>query len=317
MRQPPQRWSSAPSRPALPYYGSKWRLSSWIRGFIPAHDVYCEPFGGSAAVLLRKRPARLEVYNDVDDQVVNFFRVLRDADERAQLLSLLELSPYAKAEFLEAHTTSADSSLERVERARRFFVRGWQGYGPGSASTDRSVGWARGTPGSLTDQVRSWLGAIPNLDAVAERLRTVQIEHDSAWRVLDRYDSPDTVFYVDPPYVASTLSAHKEYRHGLTDEDHRRLAETLESRSGMVILSGFDCPLYDELFGHWQRHEKEALTVGRSAAGRVKKTEVVWLNPAVVRRLAEAAELEAGGDLKRLVGRAARAGRRRSTGVLT
>lgn len=306
-----RRWSSAPPRPALPYYGSKWRLSSWIRGFIPdAHDVYCEPFGGSAGVLLRKPPARLDVYNDLDDQVVNFFRVLREGEARARLLEQLELTPYSKSEFEIAHHTSGDPSLDPIERARLLFVRGWQGYGPGSASTDRAVGWARGTPATLTDQVRSWLGAIPNLDFVAERFRTVQVEHDTAWSVLERYDSPETVFYVDPPYVASTLSAHKDYRHTFTEQDHRRLAEVLDSRSGMVILSGFDCALYQELFGHWERRDKQALTVGRTAAGRVHRTEVVWLNDAVVRRLAQQSEEEKRGgfDLQRALRRAVRAG---------
>lgn len=306
-----RRWLSAPPRPALPYYGSKWRLSTWIRDFIPdRHDVYCEPFGGSAGVLLRKPPARLDVYNDLDAQVVNFFRVLRDDTTRERLINLLQLSPYAKSDFEEACRTSADPSFDPVEQARLLFVRGWQGYGPGGASTDRAVGWARGTPSSLTDQVRSWLGAIPNLDFVAERMRTVQIEHDTAWSVMERYDSPETVFYVDPPYVRSTLSAGKGYRHDFADADHHRLAELLDSRQGMVILSGFDSPLYQELFGHWDRREKQALTVGRSAAGRVHRTEVVWLNAAVVRRLAQESEEEKRGgfDLQRALRRAVRAG---------
>lgn len=279
-----RRWNSAPPRPALPYYGSKWRLFPWIESFFPPHATYCEPFGGSAAILLRKEPVVLEVYNDVDAQVVNFFRVLREETQRARLIELLQLTPYSKVEFVTAHCTSADPALDAVERARRLFVRGWQGYGPGSASTDRAVGWARGRAAPLSDQVRSWLGAIPNLDRVAERLRTVQIEHDSAWAIFERYDSPDTLFYVDPPYVASTLSANKEYRSPFTDGDHRRLAEVLEQVQGMVVLSGFDCPLYNELFGAWERREKRALTVGRTAEGRAFRTEVLWLNRNLVER---------------------------------
>jgi DNA adenine methylase len=280
-----RRWKSAPPRPALPYYGSKFRLYSWIREFIPPHTLYCEPFGGSAGVLLRKEPAQIEVFNDLDAQVVNFFRVLRDQEARDELLALLELTPYSKAEYAIAHETSGDPALDAVERARRLFVRGWQGYGPGSASTDNRTGWARAVPPSFSRQVRSWLGAIPNLEAVAERLRSVQIEHDTAWSVLERYDSPETLFYVDPPYVESTLSANKPYRHGFVEADHRRLAELLETRQGMVLLSGFDCELYQELFGGWERREKRSLTVGQNAGGRVFRTEVLWLNGALTGKL--------------------------------
>jgi DNA adenine methylase len=271
-------WKSAPARPALPYYGSKFRLYSWIREFLAPHTLYCEPFGGSAAVLLRKEPARVEVFNDLDAQVVNFFRVLRDKERREELIALLQLTPYSKGEYVTAHETSGDPTLDGVERARRLFIRGWQGYGPGSASTDRKTGWARAVPPSFGEQVRSWLGAIPNLEQVAARLRNVQIEHDTAWSVLGRYDSAETLFYVDPPYVESTLSANKPYRHGFSETDHRRLAKLLDSCEGMVLLSGFDSPLYEELFGHWERHEKRALTVGRGANGRAFRTEVLWLN---------------------------------------
>lgn len=285
-----RRWTSPRTRPSLPYYGSKYRLFPWIREFLAPHELYCEPFGGSAAVLLRKEPAAIEVFNDVDDQVVNFFRVLRDEAARAELIELLQLTPYAKEEFETARSTSADVQAGPVEQARRLFVRGWQGFGSGGASTDRSVGWARAVPPSFSDQVGSWLRAIPNLEFVGARLRMVQIEHDTAWSILERYDSPSTLFYVDPPYVESTLTANKEYRHRFTEADHRRLAEVLDSRQGMVILSGFDCPLYEELFGHWERHERRALTVGRTQAGRSFRTEVIWLNRHVVHRRAEVAE---------------------------
>lgn len=272
-------------RPVLPYYGSKWRNYSWIRDFLPPHRLYCEPFGGAAGVLLRKPPAEIEVYNDLDGQVVNFFRVLRERETREQLLDLLDLTPYAKDEYQIAHASSDQVGLGSVERARRFFVRGWQGYGNGSASTDAAVGWARAVPPSFKSTVNSWLGAIPNLVHVAARFRMVQVEHESAWAVLNRYDSPETLFYVDPPYVESTLTANKPYRHGFIEADHRRLAEVLESRQGMVLLSGFACPLYDELFGTWARHEQRALTVGRTAAGAVHRTEVLWMNAAAVEGL--------------------------------
>lgn len=282
-----RRYRSAPPRPALPYYGSKWRLSSWVQSFFPPHELYVEPFGGSAAVLLRKEPARVEIYNDLDDQVVNLFRVLRGEATRSQLLELLELTPYAKQEFLACCENSDDLEEPAAERARRFFVRGWQGWGAAGASTDKPVGWGRTTPPALQSRVASWLSAVPNLKHVTERLRLVHIEHDSAWRIFDRYDSEETLFYVDPPYVESTLTANKDYRHGFTEADHRRLAEQLEGLQGMVVLSGFHCELYRELFGHWEHHEKKALTVGRTARGSTFRTEVLWLNRrAVERRLA-------------------------------
>jgi DNA adenine methylase len=272
-----QRWTR-PSRPALPYYGSKWRLSPWVAGYFGPHRAYVEACGGSAAVLLRKEPSPIEIYNDVDGQVLNYFRVLRDPVARDELVALLEATPYARAEYAECHRTSDDPDASPVERARRLFVRGWQGWGAGGASTNRNVSWGAPSLRSPAGSAPGFVGAVANLEAVGERLRRVHIEQMDARALVRRYDTPETLHYVDPPYVDSTLSASKPYRSGFTEADHRSLVATLNELTGQVVLSGFRCPLYDEILEGWERHERQALTGARGAT-RTWTTECVWLNP--------------------------------------
>ncbi len=249
-----------------------------MQSFFGPHSLYCETCAGGAGVLLRKAPSPVEILNDLDSQVVNFFRVLRDPEQRRELIALLELTPYAKEEFLEATATSGDQDASAVERARRLFVRGWQGFGAGNASTDRRVGWGRPTAASLRSEARSWLGGIANLEEVAERLRDVHIEQEDLVNLVQRYDSPRTLFYVDPPYVLSTISGSKPYRHNFTDEDHRRMVAKLDELDAQVVVSGFNSPLYDEILAHWRKEERRALTGARRDGERVTTTEVVWLN---------------------------------------
>lgn len=257
------------ARPPLRYFGGKWRLAPWLLSQFPPHDCYVEPFGGGASVLLRKAPAPFEVYNDRDGEIVNLFRVLRERPDA--LVRGLELTPWARAELRACYEPSDDP----VERARRSMVRSLQGWFGGTR--EKPQGWryqkthARGR--STMASWRRW----DHLLAAAERLRTVQIECDDAFAVIERFDTPATLFYLDPPYPRMTRGARwgkDGYVHEMTDTDHRRLADLARSVAGMVAISSYPSDLYDELYRGWTRIDRDALT---GAPKRV--TESLWLSP--------------------------------------
>jgi DNA adenine methylase len=269
----------APRRSALRFYGGKWRLAPWIVAHLPPHVCYVEPYGGAASVLLRKPPAPYEVYNDLDGEVVGFFRVLRERPD--DLLRAITLTPFARAEVNLA-CAPAPAGLDEVERARRVYVRAWQGR-HGLPARGR-MGWRfeRAATRSRTT-VEDWRDAA-HLVSVVTRLRRVQLECDDALRVIHRFDGPDTLYYIDPPYPAATRCARwarHAYAHELSETGHRRLADVLHSLRGMAVVSGYPCPLYRELYADWPATERPARTHGPRAA-----TEVLWLSPRAAARLA-------------------------------
>jgi DNA adenine methylase len=271
--------TGSPGRAALRYYGGKWRLAPWIVAHLPPHTCYVEPFGGAASVLLRKPPAPYEVYNDLDGDVVGFFRVLRERPD--DLLRAITLTPFARSE-VDAACAPAPPGADEVERARRVYVRSWQGR-HGLPARGR-MGWRFERDASRRrTAVEDWRD-VKHLVAAVARLRRVQLECDDALRVIARFDAPGTLYYVDAPYPAATRCARwarHAYAHELTDGDHRRLAEDLHALRGMAVVSGYPCPLYRELYAGWPAVARPARTHGPRAA-----TEVLWLSPRAAERLA-------------------------------
>lgn len=274
---------SEPSRPILRYFGGKWKLAAFINTFFPPHRAYTEAFGGGASVLFKKPKCAAEVYNDLDGEIVNLFRVVRDAG--AELLRAVELTPYARAEFDQSFS-AAESD---VEQARRTLVRSYMGFGgnltrPNRDQSPQRTGfrdYSKKDRGSIPAQDwRNWPAGLP---ALIDRLRGVVIENRDALDILTQHDAEDTLHYVDPPYVHATRGdtcggSIRGYRFEMTDEQHVALAARLRALAGMVVLSGYRCPLYDELFHDWTRIEKAA-----HADGARDRTEALWLNPALCR----------------------------------
>jgi DNA adenine methylase len=263
-----------PDRPALRYHGSKWILAKWIIGYFADHECYVEPYGGAAAVLLQKPRSYLEVYNDMAGDVVNFFRVLRDDPDR--IIHAISLTPYAKAEWELSYIDDPDP----IERARRFYIRAYQAIA--GATAQWNTGWRRQKIVSRQNGKRRMKPAAlsfmetDHLYQVANRFRGVQIECDSALVVIKRYDSPDTLFYLDPPYPSSTRGRWKgkAYVHEMSDDDHCDLARVIHAIAGMVLISGYRCDLYDNLYSGWRRVDKQARTNGGGSA-----IESLWLSP--------------------------------------
>lgn len=263
--------SKAPTRPILRYHGGKWRLAPWIIEHFPAHRVYVEPFGGSAAVLLRKPRVTTEVYNDADREVVNVFRVLRDPVRACTLRRLLALTPYARDEYEVLFEPTDDI----VEAARRFIARSFMGMN--SKGVFQKSGFdTRVNTDHFVSRLRSLVSAPDEVEAIASRFTHVVVENGDAGAVMRRFDRPQTLHYVDPPYLPETRSG-KVYRHDMTERDHRALAKVLNALSGMVVLSGYPSPLYDTLYRKWHRVEASARTDHQG-----ERTECLWINPAAI-----------------------------------
>ena len=268
--------SKTAMRPALRYYGGKWRTAPWILSHFPPHVCYVEPFGGAASVLIQKERSQIEVYNDLNSDVVSYFRVLREQPEA--LSRAVYLTPYAREEYDLA--TSGEEVADPVERARRFCVWSWQSQ---YFKLRSKSGWRVINNDSRSQSPAADWANMTHLNAIADRFRKVQIEHGPAIDVIKRYDSPETLFYVDPPYVLDTRVDRSAYVHEMSDSDHAALAEALHAAKGSVVLSGYRSDLYEALYSDWW----SADTTSRinSPNGAKLATETVWTNAEAQRRL--------------------------------
>lgn len=267
-----------PTRPPLRYHGGKWRVSDRIIELMPTHMTYVEPFVGGAGVLLRKSRSKNEIYNDLDGDIVNVFRVLRDPVDSAKLIQLLELTPFAREEMKLGWQETDDP----IEQARRCIVRSHMGFGSAGATKGRTG--FRGLDrceGSFSAPARQWDDLPNHLHAIIARLKGVVIENMVAERLIDTVDHEDTFFYVDPPYLPETRSSMmggtKYYRHEMTYEDHEQLLEKLLQVKGMVLLSGYTSDLYNDMLKDWRMISFDARA--SSKAGTVIRKECVWISP--------------------------------------
>lgn len=274
-----------PSRPLLRWHGGKWLLAAWIISFFPRHRVYVEPFGGAWSVGFRKPRSYAEIWNDLDDELWNLFRVLRDDQASQRLVSLLDLTPFSRIEFERAYHSATDE----VEQARRLIVRSFMGHGSDGASGIYRTGFRASSRRSGTTPAQDWRNYPSALSELIERLRGVVIEHRPAIQVMLRHDAPDTLHFVDPPYLTSTRArAHRRpdnggvYRHEMNDEQHVELLSVLCGLDGMVVLCGYPSDLYDEMLCDWRRVERCAF-----ADGALERTEVLWINPSAASALSD------------------------------
>lgn len=272
---------SAPTRPLLRWHGGKWLQAPHIIARFPDHRVYVEPFGGAWSVGFRKPRTYAEVWNDLDGELVNLFRVLRSG-RASELPELLRHTPFSRDEFYEAYELAEDP----VERARRLIVRSFMGHGSDGASGQYRTGFRANSNRSGSTPAVDWINLPDSLELAVERLRGVVIENRPALQVMATHDGIDTLHYVDPPYLHETRArTHRRadnggvYRHELTDDEHRVLLAHLRSLKGMVVLSGYPSAIYDQALQGWTRIDRAAL-----ADGALPRTECLWLNPACAAR---------------------------------
>ncbi len=272
---PIQRLTKSKKLIAFGWYGGKFSHLDWLLPLLPESLHYCEPFAGSGAVLLNKEPAPVETYNDIDGEVVNFFRVLREDKER--LIEQIALTPFSREEF--GIACKLDPELTTLERARRFYVRARQ-VRTGLAQTASIGRWANcknTSRAGMSGVVSRWLGGVAQLDFIAERLLRVQMENRPAIDVIKLYDSAETLFYCDPPYIHGTRGDTKSYGYEMDDYDHQQLATVLNSVASLVAISNYDCPLMNELYpaSKWTKIYSLEKTIHSTKDVR---QEVLWIN---------------------------------------
>lgn len=259
---------------AFGWYGGKFSHLDFILPNLPEDAVhFCDVFGGSAAVLINRPPAPLETYNDLDSELVNFFETLRN--DGTELIKAISLTPFSREELIKA--CRAESNLINLERARRFYVRARQTR-TGLAQTSSEGRWAHcvlTSRAGMAGAVSRWLGSIEALPEIVQRLQRVQIENVPAVELIKRYDTGDTLFYLDPPYVHDSRGDSKAYCHEMTDAEHMELAKVLHSIKGRAAISGYRTSLYDELFREWNRVDAP-VKICNSSKG--ERQESLWLN---------------------------------------
>lgn len=259
---------------AFGWYGGKFSHLDWLLPLLPDAHHYCEPFAGSAAILLNRRPSPVETYNDIDGEIVNFFRVLRD--KREALVEAIALTPFSREEFY-LSLNGNGAGFSDLERARRFFVRARQAR-TGLAQTASLGRWAnckQTSRAGMSGVVSRWLGSVEALPEIAERLLRVQIENRPAIDIINLYDDRKTLFYCDPPYLHSTRGDSKAYGYEMLDTDHHQLADILNGAKGKVALSGYRNKLMDKLFRGWRRFDAPAK---HCHSIKQVRQESLWMN---------------------------------------
>ncbi len=250
----------------LKYPGSKWRIADQLARMIPEHHTYCEPYFGSGAVFFRKPPSDIELINDLDNNVPNLFKCIRNDPEK--LAGIVAATPYSRFEYEMAF--SADET-DDFSKAANFLTVCWQGHG--FRTNGYRVGWKNDVHGRESMySLRNWYGLPERILEIAERLRCVQIDNRPALEVIRRFNYPDVFMYIDPPYLLKTRTA-KQYRHEMTDADHEQLLQELVITEAKVMISGYESDMYNDILKGWH---KEAFN-SRAEYGQ-NRVETVWMN---------------------------------------
>ena len=287
-----------PLRAPIRWFGGKGRLVSRLLPLVPSGGrPYCEPFSGAASLLFARNPAPVEVLNDLDGRVVNLFRVLQDPGLFPELQHRLKYTLYSRSEFARAIEILQDESASPVMQAWATFV----GFNQGFAAACNTVGdWGRvfTSNSGMASSTCAWISRLNLLDVWHKRLQRVQVDSRDALEAIRYWDTEETVFYCDPPYVLSTRVKGKRNRYAVeqNDEFHAQLVELLRTCRGAVVLSGYSHPIYTLLEeSGWHRTE---IRTSCHAAGRIRgsqlrgngaarrevpRIECVWRNPKAVK----------------------------------
>lgn len=228
------------------WFGGKFYMANKIVELFPEHRCFVEVFGGAGHILFKKKPSDIEVFNDINSDLINFFRVLRDENKFRELHRRLQLTPHSREEFQRCYNTW-DEETDEIERVRKWYVTLMQCYsksfGNSSWSYTKSI-----SRSGMSQSTSQWLGKIDkDMPEAVERLRRVQIENLDYKDIVKRYDNKDTLFYLDPPYIHDTRKMTYTYEFEMKTEEHKELVKLLLGIKGKVILSGYDHETYNPL----------------------------------------------------------------------
>lgn len=265
--------------PPIKRHGGKHYLAKRIIALMPPHTHYVEPFFGAGGVLLHKNPEGVsEVINDIDGELICFWRALQSEEQFAKFKRRVEATPFSQQLFEDALATDGASIADPIERAVRFFIlarQSRQGIGRSFATLSRQR-----TRRGMNEQVSSWLGAIEGLPEVHERFKRIAILNDDAVNVIRQQDDKYTLFYCDPPYVHATRTTIKAYNCEMNDSQHQALLDQLAAIEGKFILSGYGCQLYNEWAQRHGFHRVDIAIDNKASRAKTKeiKLESLWTN---------------------------------------
>lgn len=254
-------------------------MANKIIEIIPEHSMYVEVFGGSGQLLFSKETSDIEVYNDIDGNLCNFFRILRDEKKYGEFKSKLDMTPYSRQEFYDCRDSWRDE-VDEVERVRKWYVTCMQSFSNNFSTWSHTKSKSRR---GMSMAVSRYLGNVEeNLPKAVERFKTVQVENISYEKLIGKYDSENTLFYLDPPYIHDTRKMTYTYAYEMDNADHEKLVDMLLNIKGKAILSGYDHEIYNKLIDNgWLKvdigeYAKRSIkTVGTE---KEKGTEFVWIN---------------------------------------
>lgn len=250
----------------LKYPGAKNRIANKIIKFIPKHTLYCEPYFGSGAIFFNKLPCYNEIINDIDDQVYNFFKVLRERED--ELIKAIKMTPYSRTEYINSY--KSDGNIDEVEKARRFAIKCWQGFGCGNKYKN---GFRRGIGQTSPNPAKAWAELEVTLKSATKRLKNAQIENIDAIELINLIKSNSEAFiYIDPPYLQSTRKKYL-YNHELSDSDHIKLLESIKCCNCKIMISGYESDMYEKYLKGFTK-----IKIKTTAECSVPRTEVLWMN---------------------------------------
>jgi len=267
---------TAIKRPVLRYHGGKFLLAKWIISHFQEHLHYFEGLGGGGSVLMQKERSRYETYNDLWGTVVNVFKVLRDKDMAAELERVIRLTPYSREEFTACGEVNICGMEDPIEKARLTILRSFAGYGSAATNNKHATGFRTWPRPKGSSPAQDWANWPAQIKLFTDRLQGVTIENRDYRELLPLYDSKETLVYLDPPYPHDTRNMRRgnaAYAHEFTEMDHIDMAERVHRLKSMVIISGYNCPLYDDLYKDWRKVEKTSMADG----GR-ERVECLWIN---------------------------------------
>lgn len=245
-----------------------------ILDFFPSHTTYAEPFGGGASMLMAKYPSPVEVYNDLNSDLVNFFRIIRDRDMFTEFHRLIEMTPYSREEY----QYCMDEWQTETDPLKRAYL--WYYIARTSFGGKFGASWGTAVTSSnrgISSTTSAWLATIEKLPQIHKRLMEVQIENVPYQKIIKRFDTDRTFFYCDPPYVPETRKAGV-YKHEMTLEDHEELVDILLNIKGMALLSGYDAPVYAPLLeAGWVTKSFDVVcsVVGHTSQNGLKGTKIM------------------------------------------
>jgi DNA adenine methylase len=250
----------------LKYPGSKYKSADWIIRQFPEHHSYLEPFFGSGAILFNKERSDIETINDLDGEVINLFRQIKEAPQA--IAEEIYFRPYSREIYNKAFEKEPENDFER---AINFIIRSNMGHG--YRTNGKKVGWKCDVQGrERAYAARDWAELPGIIKEAAERLKGVQIENRPAVELIQKYNFEDVLIYADPPYLLSTR-AGKQYRHEMTEQDHEELLKALIGHKGPVVISGYDSEMYNDILQNWRKETKTSYAMSAK-----KRTEVIWCN---------------------------------------